>query len=924
MHTVVKRDGREEPIDFNKIIKRITDQARGLTHVNPNEVIQKVIQGVYDHVRTSELDTLAAETAAYMSPTHHEYDTLAARIMASNLQKQTRDSFYETMVLLDGQESGHDHFLSLDLAFIKEHEEEIQKELVFERDMTYGFFGFKTLCKGYLGRVGRDQIVERPQHMLMRVSLGIHGMDLKSAFRTYHDMSLKRYTHASPTMFNAGTHRPQCSSCFLLSMVDDSIEGIYETNTRCAKISKNAGGIGVHVHCIRAAGSIIRGTNGISNGLVPMLKVFNSTARYVDQGGGRRKGAFAIYLEPWHADVLEFLALKKATGSEELRARDLFYALWIPDYFMECVEKDKPWHLMCPDECPGLSDAFGKDFVELYQKYAREGKYRKVIPAQSLWRTIVNTQIETGTPYMLYKDHVNRKNNQMNLGTIKSSNLCVAGYTRILTKQGYIPIEALKNKSVEIWNGFEWSEVIVRQTGYNQQLLRVRCSNASQLDCTPEHQFYLAPDNYDTTQPLRVQAKDLAYGDKLIKHELPNPKSNHDRPFVTITSVTPLDGTHDTFCFTEHKRGLGTFEGIVTGQCSEIVEYTNPDEVAVCNLASVSLPAFVDETDAYNHQALFDTVYQMVRNLNRVIDINYYPIDQARNSNLKHRPIGLGVQGLQDVFFKMRFPWESNAARALNRDIFETIYFAACTASNDLAKEEGVYESYHGSPMSQGQFQFDLWGVKPTKYDWTPLRESIKTHGMRNSLLVALMPTASTSQILGNVECFEPLNSNLYTRSTLSGNFFVVNQYLMDDLEQLGLWDRSMKEAIVLGRGSIQDIHKIPQDLRDLYKTVWEIKQKSIIDMAADRGPYVDQSQSMNLFLAKPDMAKVSSLHMYGWKRGLKTGQYYLRSRPGADSLQLTVKEKPLKESFGTLNYHTPVAVEEGQVCYPGCDNCGS
>lgn len=789
---VTKRNGTLQDVSFDKILERIKAHVYDLSPaVNPAVVAQKVIQGVYDGVKTTELDTLAAETAAYMQTIEPDYDTLASRLVASNLQKETKESFLETLEMLNANTT-----VIIDpklIQLVRDHEQEIQSQFVFDRDHTYPYFGLKTLCRGYLMRI-KGSIVERPQHMLMRVAIGIHGEDLASAFVTYHDMSQKMYTHASPTMFNAGTTRPQCSSCFLLAMPDDSIEGIYEGLSRCAQISKHAGGIGMHTHCIRAAGTDIAGTQGQSNGLVPMLRVYNATARYVDQGGGKRKGAFAIYLEPWHSDIFEVLELKKNTGPDELRARDLFYGLWIPDLFMKRVEAGLEWSLMCPHECPRLYTTYGKEFEDLYVQYERQGRTKKTIPAQELWNAICESQIESGTPYMCYKDHANHKNNQKNLGTLQGSNLC-----------------------------------------------------------------------------------------------------------------------------------------------SEIVEYTSPDEVAVCNLASVGLAMFVnkDGKPTYDHKRLFSTIYQMTLNLNKVIDINYYPVEQARKSNMKHRPIGLGVQGLQDVFFKMRYPFDSAEATALNRDIFETIYFASCTASNDLAKKHGPYESYHGSPMSKGFFQFDLWGVTPQLYNWDELRGSVKKYGMRNSLLVALMPTASTSQILGNVECFEPLSSNIYSRGTLAGTFMVVNRYLVEDLKRVGLWSSKMKDRILANNGSIQDIFEIPQEFRDLYKTVWEIKQRVVIDMSAARAPYVDQSQSLNIHMAKPTFGQLTSMHFHGWRSGLKTGQYYLRTQASADAIKFTVEledpKKQLKDSFGAMGYHErpttptspPIAVM-GAVCEPGCDNCGS
>jgi len=627
----------------------------------------------------------------------------------------------------------------------------LDKTVIDSRDYDYDYFGFKTLEKSYLLRMNGN-IVERPGQMLMRVSVGIHLDNIEAAIETYNLMSQKLFTHASPTLFNSGTNKPQLSSCFLLTMKDDSIEGIYETLKNTALISQSAGGIGLSIHNIRAKGSFIKGTNGTSNGIVPMLKVFNDTARYVDQGGGKRKGAFAIYLEPWHADIFEFLEMKKNTGKDEQRARDLFYALWISDLFMQRVEEDGMWSLFCPHECPGMAETYGAEFEKLYTKYEKEGKAKKVIRAQDLWFAVLESQVETGSPFMLYKDAVNEKSNQKNLGTIKSSNLC-----------------------------------------------------------------------------------------------------------------------------------------------TEIMEYTSPDEIAVCNLASVALNKFVNtKTREYDHKALYDVAYRMTLNLNRIIDINYYPVKEAENSNMRHRPIGLGVQGLADTFFLMRMPFESKEALELNNAIFETIYFAALTASMDLAKVDGPYSTYEGSPMSQGQFQFDLWGVKPGGkiWDWDELRSDVKKHGVRNSLLVAPMPTASTSQILGNNECFEPITSNIYVRRVLSGEFAVVNKYLVNDLIELGLWDDKMRNEIIANNGSVQSIERVPEEMKALYKTVWEISQKTVIEMSAGRGPYIDQGQSLNVHMQEPNFGKLSSMHFYAWKAGLKTGMYYLRSRAAVNAVQFTVNNK--------------------------------
>jgi ribonucleoside-diphosphate reductase alpha chain len=755
---VIKRDGRREAVKFDKITARVKKLCYELDPmVDATVVTMKVIDGIFDGVTTTELDNLTAEVAATMTVKHPDYAQLASRIAVSNLHKNTKKSFSETMkdlyVYLDPKTGERAALLADDVhKIIQDNADVLDSAIIYDRDFNYDYFGFKTLERSYLLRL-HGKVVERPQHMLMRVAVGIHKVDIDSAIRTYNDLSEGWYTHATPTLFNAGTPKPQMSSCFLLQLKEDSITGIYDTLKQCAQISQSAGGIGLSVHNLRAKGSYIKGTNGTSNGIVPMLRVFNDTARYVDQGGGKRKGSFAMYLEPWHADVFDFLELKKNHGKEEMRARDLFYALWIPDLFMKRVEQGGDWTLMCPNECPGLSDTWGAKFEELYEGYEAAGKGRQTVKAQDLWFKILESQIETGTPYMLFKDAANGKSNQQNLGTIKSSNLC-----------------------------------------------------------------------------------------------------------------------------------------------TEIIEYTSPDEVAVCNLGSIALPKFV-EKGKFDHNKLFEVTYQLARNLNRVIDQNYYPIPEARRSNMRHRPIGIGVQGLADAFILMRHPFDSVEAKVLNREIFETIYYAALTASKDLAKEEGPYETYEGSPMSQGVLQFDMWGVKPSdRWEWDVLRSEIEQHGVRNSLLLAPMPTASTAQILGNNECFEPYTSNIYTRRVLSGEFVVVNKYLLRDLVKLGLWGDELKNKIVAANGSIQHIPEIPQNLKDLYKTAWEISQRTIIDMSADRGAYICQSQSLNIFMENANFGKLTSMHFYAWKAGLKTGMYYLRTKAATDAIKFTVDKAKLSE----------------------------
>ena len=799
---VVKRDGRRESVKFDKITARIEKLCDGLNndYVKPVEIAKKVIDGLYDGVSTIELDNLAAETAATMTTKHPDFARLAARISISNLHKVTETSFSNTMKrmyeYINPKTGENAALLSKEVyGIIRANAKKLDDAINYKRDYNYDYFGYKTLERSYLMKLD-GKIVERPQHMLMRVSVGIHGEDIDAAINTYNLMSEKWFTHATPTLFNAGTPKPQLSSCFLLSMQDDSIDGIYDTLKQCAKISQSAGGIGLSIHNVRATGAYIKGTNGTSNGIVPMLRNFDMTARYVDQGGGKRKGSFAIYLEPWHADIFEFLDLRKNHGKEELRARDLFYALWIPDLFMERVEQNGDWTLMSPDECPGLFEAYGDEFKALYEKYEREGKGRKTVKAQDLWFEVLEAQIETGTPYMLYKDAANKKSNQKNLGTIRSSNLC-----------------------------------------------------------------------------------------------------------------------------------------------TEIMEYTSKDEVAVCNLASIALSKFVID-GKFDHRKLYEITKVVTRNLNKVIDVNYYPVEQARTSNLKHRPIGIGVQGLADAFLLLKLPFESEEAQKLNKEIFETIYFASMETSMEIAQEEGTYESYKGSPVSKGIFQFDMWGVTPDsgRWDWIDLKQKVRKHGVRNSLLLAPMPTASTSQILGNNECFEPYTSNLYLRRVLSGEFIVANKYLMNELIALGLWDDRMMNRIKAENGSIQNIPEIPEDIKERYKTVWEISQKAIIDMSADRGAYICQSQSLNIHLQDANFGKMTSMHFYAWKKGLKTGMYYLRTKAATDAIKFTVEkekqEQPKAEAApvmqgqqGTMTQaqlDQQAAVQCSLDDPDGCEMCGS
>jgi len=789
---VLKRNEVYEDVSFDKVLRRLKKLSNDL-NINVSELAQKVCSRIYDGVKTCELDELAAYLCSSMSIDNPDYSILASRIIVSNHHKNTSPSFSETIkILYDNKDINgcHSPLISEELyEIVNKNKEKLNNYIDYQRDYLFDYFGFKTLERAYLIKIDK-KVIERPQHLWMRVSIGIHGNDIKDVLETYDLMSKKYFTHATPTLFNAGTKRPQLSSCFLCSINDDSVIGIYESLKEMALISKYAGGIGIHIHQIRSKGSHIRGTNGTSNGIIPMLRVFNNTARYIDQAG-KRLGSIAVYLETWHSDIEAFLELKKNHGSEEERCRDLFLALWVSDLFMERVKNNKKWSLMCPDQCKGLSDLYGDDFNNLYEKYENEGKYIKQINAQDLWFKILEAQIEQGVPYILYKDAANKKSNQQNLGTIKSSNLC-----------------------------------------------------------------------------------------------------------------------------------------------AEVLIYSSPEETGVCNLASICLPSYIED-NVFNFQKLHDIVKTITKNLNKVIDINFYPVEKARVSNLKHRPIGIGVQGLADVFMIMKYPFESKEAAKLNNEIFETIYHAAVEASMELSKKrrgiidniinnpsndnnddinkyineyereiidknyKGAYSSYEGSPISQGKFQFDLWGEKPTdRYDWDKLREDIKEYGVRNSLLISPMPTASTSQIMGFNESFEPITNNIFQRKTLSGEFIIINKYLIRDLISKGLWNKNMKDTIILNEGSIQNIPEISKDLKELYKTSWEIKQRVIIDMSADRGKYICQTQSLNIFMEDPDFQKLSSMHFYGHSKGLKTGSYYLRTKPKAKTQQFTIDPEFAKKKL--------------------------
>jgi|SaaInl59LU_5_DNA_1037362.scaffolds.fasta_scaffold04671_3 ribonucleoside-diphosphate reductase alpha chain len=1094
---VVKRSGRIEDMKFDNITNRIKNLTYGLSeNCDSSKVAQQVASSLYDGITVQEIDTLSAEVCIGLITSDPDYEILATRITASNIQKVCPNNFHIAMKKL--AKAG---IVTDEVARIAGR---VRDDIDTKRDYDFGYFGLKTLEKSYLQRLD-GVLMETPQYMFMRVAIGIHGEDIDSVLETYDKMSQGMFIHATPTLFNAGTPRPQMSSCFLIANKEDSINGIYGTLTECAQISKWAGGIGMHIHDVRANKSRIRGTNGQSDGIIPMLRVFNATARYVNQAG-RRKGSIAVYLEPWHADIMEFLELRLNQGDEEARCRDLFSSLWIPDLFMKRVEEGGQWSLFCPDKAPGLSDAVGEEFEALYTKYEEEGRANATVPAADVWKAILKSQTETGTPYMLYKDACNKKSNQKNLGTIKSSNLCVAPETKILTSEGQQTISELKDKEVEVWNGEEFSKVTVRQTGQDQKLLTVKTSKGLSLRCTPYHKFWIV--GHD--EP--IEAQNLEEGMKIIKHSLPvinnntkelkyaythglfcadgttssegEPKrcnfkaktnglcmrhqtcvkdyeedgmcqansyteqkwldlyhekmdlvnhlqydyastnSSHNKMrlrlpkdidekymvpfeyslksklewlagfidgdgcvtrhaggrgvsiqigsihrdflnevllmlqtmgvnsrlnmarkscerklpggtyqckdlwrllipsgsveilkslglspkrlnitteqkpnrqalhFEKIVSVEDLGETADTFCFNEPLRHRGVFNGILTGNCTEILEYTDKDETAVCNLASIALPKYVnEETRTFDYEKLHEITKIVTKNLNRVIDRNFYPVETARKSNMRHRPIGLGVQGLADVFILCRYAFDSDEAKEMNARIFETMYHASLEASCELAEAQGSYETFEGSPASQGVLQFDMWeGETKLNYDWDVLKERIKEKGLRNSLLMAPMPTASTAQILGNNECFEPYTTNIYLRRTLAGEFVIVNKHLVNDLKKIGLWSKDMKDLMVKAGGSIQNISDIPDDIKNLYRTVWEIKMKDVIDMAAQRGRFIDQSQSMNLFMESPTLSKLSSMHMYAWKQGLKTGMYYLRSKAKARPIQFSLE----------------------------------
>lgn len=904
---VINRHGEFEDISFDAILYRIQRLSTRISTrtLDPALIAQKVTSQLYDRITTRELDTVSAEAAMQMSTTHPDYNTLAAHLLINDLHKELRgrtfvdatNALYEAGVLSDSYYQA-----------VQAHADALHRAVEYDRDYLLDYFGFKTMERGYLLRV-QDKIVEKPQDMWMRVAVQIHGTDLVRVLETYEVLSRLWCTHATPTLFNSGTRRPQLASCFLLG-TDDSIEGIFKTLADCGKISKWAGGIGVHMSNVRAKGATIQGTGGKSSGLLPQLRIYNNVARAIDQGG-KRNGSIAVYLSPDHADFEEFIDLRKNHGDPESRCRDLFLAAWIPDLFMERVKADAVWSMFSPDTAPDLDDAVGETYRNLYERYEREGRFVKQVPARQLWYRILTAQIETGTPYVAFKDAVNLKSNQKNVGTIKSSNLCVAGETTVWTPEGNERVDSLVDRNVTIWNGFEWSEVVMKQTSSEQEMVRVTLDTGRSIDCTPYHKFKVRS-NPNDTEPTEVRAADLRSGMVLWSFERPlefeGPwKEGDDSDYEgRVWDVEWTGRKGPTYCCHEPRRETVVFNGILTGNCIEINEYSDENETAVCNLGSIALSKCVDEEKrAFDFDRLARLTRIMIRNLDQVIDKTYYPIPETERSNSKHRPIGLGVQGLADAYQMLKLPFDSLEAHDLNVRIFECMYYHAVSESVRLAREKGVYPTFVGSPMSRGQFQFDLWGVRGSNaYDWDGLRSEVVRYGVRNSLLIALMPTASTGQILGNNECFEPYTSNMYARRTLAGEFLIVNRHLVYDLIERGLWNETTRQDIIRHRGSVQTLEYVPTDLKNIYKTVWELRQKVLIDQAADRGPFVCQSQSMNLFFARPTLPTLNSALFYAWSRGLKTGVYYTRTLPVADAVNITTRH-----SGG------PIEPEEPQVC---------
>ncbi len=912
----------------NIIIPIINDLQ--LKDINHNELIKELLDRLPDKIILNNLYYFIADHIATKISKNPQYNKLASRIAVERLHKTTPTKFSDvTEILYNNYDklNKHSPIISKELFDIAhKFHLEIDQIINFDRDYTFDYFGIRTLERSYLSRIHNPniqsyydkekngQIIERPQHLIMRVALGIHGYDLEKAFETYNLISQKYFTHATPTLFNAGTPKPNFASCFLLGM-GDSIEGIFKTITNVAYISKWAGGIGVHLSGIRSAGSIIRGTNGLSDGIVPLCILLNHEARYINQGG-KRNGSIAVYLEPWHADIHDFLELRLPNGDETKRARDLFLALWIPDIFMKRVLEKGKWSLMCPDECPGLTTSYGDEFEKLYLEYEAQGKFKKQIDAIDLWNKILQSQIESGLPYMVYKDAANKKSNQKNLGTIRSSNLCVIGSTKILTKDGYQEIGPLEGKFVDVWNGYEWSNVQIRKTGIDQKVMKITFntifeSTLNSITCTPFHKFYILEQtnnfvlNQVITREVRKDALQLKPGDVIYPFKLPLVTSDNKIDIdylempkeIKVLKIEYINEEHDTYCFTEPIRNRGVFNGILTGQCAEIIEYSDDNEVAVCNLASICLPRFVEDKDGvktFNFDKLINVAGVVTNNINKIIDINYYSVESAKQSNFKNRPIGVGIQGLADVYNMMGYPFGSPEAMNLNKQIHEALYYGCLKKSNELAKKYGPYDTFATSDFAKGIFQFDYCGIGHNELmlgsKWDELKEEIKNYGTRNSLLTALMPTATTAQIMANSETFEPYMSNIFERSTLAGSYGIINYNLVNDLIKLGIWNEELRQKIVLHKGSVQKIDEIPNHIKEIYKTAFEIKQKDIIQQSIDRGAFIDQSQSLNLFMEKPDNNILSSAHFYGWKNGLKTGMYYLRSKPAADPIQFGIQ----------------------------------
>jgi ribonucleotide reductase alpha subunit len=1024
---VVKRNGNKENVCFDKITRRISALCNGLEHVDPIIIAKDVIMSLNDGIKTTDLDVLSADISASKAHHYPDYNKLGGRILSSNLTKSTEYNYKNIVTKL------YDHQLISEIFFnfVTEHHLTIQTFFDFSRDLLFDYFAIKTLERSYLMKID-GKILERPQHMWMRVAIQIHGCHIESKLttqeklekikETYDYMSQLYFTHATPTLFNSGTKRPQLSSCFLYSS-EDNIEDIFKTISDTAKISKWAGGIGMSLSNIRAKGSMIRGTNGKSEGIIPLCKTLEMVSRYINQGG-KRKGSIAVYLEPFHADIFDFVELRKNTGDENLRARDLFIALWVPDLFMKRVENDEIWSLMCPDECPGLIDVYGEEFEKLYIQYETEKRYKRQVKARELWNHIIDNQIETGMPYISFKDNVNKRNMQSHLGVVRNSNLCVAPETMILTESGYHKIKDLENTDVNIWNGEEFTPTKVLKTGENQELIKIVLSNGSEIECTPYHKFYVDENNKN----IQYEAKKLKNGMKLIKTEYPiiregldtfshnknevpinynikiklewlekniddNGKINnsnielvvdnkdklqnikyllqtlgcdpdiknnklcltswdvaklydlgfrpkrlqisgiypkkHTKRWIQVTDIIYTNRVSDTYCFKEEKRGMGIFNGIITGQCNEISLVSNKDNYAVCNLSSICLSKFV-ENGIFNFRKLRDVAEIITQNLNNVIDVNYYPTPETRKTNMENRPIGIGVQGLADVYCMMGLPFGSEEAKKLNKEIFENIYFGSVKKSIELAKEYGPYLSYNNSPHSQNLLQFNFYENVQLSLDWEDLFEDMADYGMRNSLLTALMPTASTSQIMGNNECFEPFTTNIYVRKTLAGEFTVVNQYLIKDLIKLGLWTKEVYEEILYDNGSVQRISCIPQEIKDIYKTAFELKVTDILKQAVDRSPFIDHQQSMNLFMSKVSFQVLHSSHFYSWKNGLKTGMYYLRTQPAVDAIKFGLDANSVNRIKKNRKEKVEQLVKETGTCPMNpelrelCESCSS